>query len=257
MVASAGSLASRLLEAVFATEVLGVCFWKSDGQIVDANDAFLRIAGLTREDLEAGRVRWDDLTPPEAAAADERAREQLAATGQCATYEKEIVCPDGRRVPLLCSAVASGADCGIAFCIDISERRHAEASASARARELAEVQRLAHIGSWRSDPIGDDLVFSDEVYRIWGRAPGEVGPTMRETIDTVVHPDDRERLHALVAEGVTNRTIAYRIVRPDGEVRHVEASSAPLLDGYRIVAFAGVVQDVTERAVADSALRNS
>jgi PAS domain S-box-containing protein len=83
------------------SSLIGVMVARLDGSILEANDAFLSIIGYSRADLEAGRVRWDALTPPEHRPADERAIQQLGATGTCQPWEKEYIHKDGHRVPVL------------------------------------------------------------------------------------------------------------------------------------------------------------
>jgi PAS domain S-box-containing protein len=69
--------------------------------VPEANDAFLELAGYSREDLLAGRLHWPDLTPPEYAALDELAHEEGLRFGACTPFEKELLCKDGTRVPVL------------------------------------------------------------------------------------------------------------------------------------------------------------
>ena len=76
----------------------GVMFWNMKGEVTGANDAFLRIVGYDRADLEAGRIRWMDMTPPEYAEQDRKAMEELASKGICAPMEKEYIRKDGSRI---------------------------------------------------------------------------------------------------------------------------------------------------------------
>jgi PAS domain S-box-containing protein len=70
-------------------------------RIAEANDAFLSLVGFTREDVQAGRLRWQDLTPPEFAVLDDLAHEEELRFGACTPFEKELICKDGSRVPVL------------------------------------------------------------------------------------------------------------------------------------------------------------
>jgi PAS domain S-box-containing protein len=70
-------------------------------QIPEANDAFLDLVGYSREDLQAGRLHWPDLTPPEYSGLDELAHEEGLRFGACTPFEKELIRKDGIRVPVL------------------------------------------------------------------------------------------------------------------------------------------------------------
>jgi PAS domain S-box-containing protein len=111
------------------SNVQGVLFWNRNGGVTGANDAFLRLVRHTREDLEAGRINWMELTPPEFTHLDRRALEEIAATGVCGLYEKEYILKDGTRVPLLLAsaAFADNPDEGVSFVVDLTERRSLEA----------------------------------------------------------------------------------------------------------------------------------
>ena len=70
-------------------------------RIPEVNDAFLELVGYSREDLASGRLSWPDLTPSEYSALDELAHEEGLRFGACTPYEKELLCKDGTRVPVL------------------------------------------------------------------------------------------------------------------------------------------------------------
>ncbi len=113
----------RLVDA----NIVGVLISSVEGQILEANDAFLRMGRYTRDDLTSGRLRWTELTPPEWRAVSERAAAQLRATGICEIFEKEYFRSDGSRVPVLLVAAAIG-NTGevVAFVLDLTERKRAE-----------------------------------------------------------------------------------------------------------------------------------
>jgi formate hydrogenlyase transcriptional activator len=70
-------------------------------RIPEVNDAFLELVGYSRDDLTQGRLSWPDLTPTEYAALDELAHEEGLRFGACTPYEKELLCKDGSRTPVL------------------------------------------------------------------------------------------------------------------------------------------------------------
>jgi PAS domain S-box-containing protein len=142
----------RLVDA----NIIGIFIWDSEGQIFEANDAFLRMVGHDRQDLVAGRLRWTDLTPLEWHKHHEQLwTPELRMTGTVQPYEKEYFRKDGSRVPVLVGAAGfdDRGTQGVSFVLDLTERKRAEAEAresEARYRavqmELAHANRLATMG---------------------------------------------------------------------------------------------------------------
>src|SRR5262249_25499722 len=134
----------RLVDA----NIIGICLWGLDGRIIDANDAFLRIVEYDRDDLVSGRVSWRELTPAEYRDAHDRRGAQLQPNRTVRPYEKEYVQQSGRRVPVLVGAALfeGRRDEGVAFVLDLTERKRAEAALSQTQAELAHVARLTTLG---------------------------------------------------------------------------------------------------------------
>ncbi|MDH4134493.1 MAG: PAS domain-containing protein, partial [Gammaproteobacteria bacterium] len=142
---------------------------------------------------------------------------------------------------------------------DIDARKRAEVVLATRERELVEAQSLAHIGNWVADMRSGELLWSDEIYRIFGHAPGGIVPSVQAFMDAV-HPDDRELVRASEqrAEHTGRHDVVHRIVRPDGAVRHVhELATAERDGGGRLVRLSGTVQDVTEQVHAERRLHET
>jgi formate hydrogenlyase transcriptional activator len=91
---------ARLRPLPAESTIAGIVSGEFD-RIPEANDAFLELVGYSREDLEAGRLHWPDLTPPEYLGLDELAHEEGLRFGACTPFEKELICKDGTRVPVL------------------------------------------------------------------------------------------------------------------------------------------------------------
>lgn len=113
---------------------MGIFIWGPDNRITDANDAFLRLVGYNRDELLSG-------SPPPV----ERRMADLKATGPAQPYEKEYFCKDGDRVPVLVGAATFDGtpDGGVAFVVDVTERKRAERARPASRLERA--QLWAHI----------------------------------------------------------------------------------------------------------------
>ena len=136
------------LRCLVDANLIGIFIWGLDGRIMEANDAFLRLVGYSRDDLVAGRMRWRDLTPADYREADDRRVAQLQATGTAPPYEKEYVQQSGRRVPVLVGAALfeGRLEDGVAFVLDLTERKRAEEALHQAQMELAHVTRVATLG---------------------------------------------------------------------------------------------------------------
>ena len=134
----------RLVDA----NIIGIYLWEIEGRIVEANDTFLRMVGFDREDLVSGRMLWTDLTPPEGRDRTARAVEEMWMTGTSQPFEKEYCRKDGSRVPVLIGAANfdEQRDQGVAFVLDLTERKRAEAEAHEMQMELAHASRIATMG---------------------------------------------------------------------------------------------------------------
>src|SRR3712207_1057246 len=114
------------LQRAIAIGTVGVIFFRADGQITEANDAFLRMSGYRREDLAEGLLRWDAMTPPEWMPHSLEAVEELQTTGRTTPYEKEYIRKDGSRWWGLFAATSLGEEEGVEFIVDITGRKRAE-----------------------------------------------------------------------------------------------------------------------------------
>jgi PAS domain S-box-containing protein len=138
----------RLVES----SLLGIMIASLDGEILEANDALLQLVGYTAEDLRRKQVRWDRLTPPELRHLDDRAIEQLRATGTSVPWEKEYVHRDGHRVSVMVGVtmLEDSPDNCICFVLDITQRKQMEqeliqAKEAADAANQAKSQFLANM----------------------------------------------------------------------------------------------------------------
>jgi PAS domain S-box-containing protein len=124
---TAQRIAEIRFRRLFDASIVGIIL-VDETTIIEANDAFLEMTGYTRDDLRARDVRWTDMTPPEWAAADEQAWEQVYETGVIAPFEKEFIRKDGSRVPIILAATMLQASPyqAVCFVLDTTERKRAE-----------------------------------------------------------------------------------------------------------------------------------
>jgi PAS domain S-box-containing protein len=133
----------RLVDA----NIIGMLISRRAGDILEANDAFLKLVGYDREDLVAGHLRWTELTPPEWHDRTAQALAELQSTGSIQPFEKEYFRKDGGRVPVLVGVAAFDEEREhlVAFVLDLTERKRGEAEAREGERRYREVQsELAH-----------------------------------------------------------------------------------------------------------------
>jgi PAS domain S-box-containing protein len=203
--------------------IIGILIADREGRILEANDAFLRIVGYNREDLVSGRVRWTELSPPEWRERDILTQAELNATGIVQPFEKEYVRKDGSRVPVLIGAalLKEGGDEGVAFVLDLTERKRVEEA-------LSQAQRLSRTGNWIYNATTMQyLYWSDGSYRIWGFDPLQGLPS-RQSVWERIHPEDRDRVWGAVQEAVHQKrdfTAEFRLLLPDGTIKWVEGTS--------------------------------
>src|SRR5262249_30569422 len=118
----------RKIRRLVDANIVGIYVANAEGRISEANDAFLRIVGYDREDLVSGRLRRTGLTPPEWREHDKSALAALRSIGSFQPREKEYYRKDGSRVPVLVGAALfkEGGGDGVAFVLDLTERKRAE-----------------------------------------------------------------------------------------------------------------------------------
>ncbi len=115
------------VNALMNSNIIGIDVIEGE-QIVDANDTFLRMTGYTREDLRAGRMNVMHMTAPEDLARTRQAHQELATQQALTPYEKEYICQDGSRLPVLVGGVLlqHHPSQAIGFALDNSARKELE-----------------------------------------------------------------------------------------------------------------------------------
>jgi PAS domain S-box-containing protein len=163
--------AEARLRRLVDSNVQGVLFWNTKGCITDANDAFLSMFGYARSDVEAGRLDWAKMTPPQYADRDRQALQDLAVEGLCAPYEKEFFRQDGSCVPILIGSATfeDNPQEGVSFVLDLTERKQAEEKVRLLNAELEKrvVQRTSQLRTANTELKASDesLFASEERYR--------------------------------------------------------------------------------------------
>ncbi|MFZ0273262.1 MAG: sigma 54-interacting transcriptional regulator [Acidobacteriaceae bacterium] len=164
----------RLVDA----NILGITTWNVDGAILASNEAFLRMVQYDHDDVNAGRVRWRDMTPADWREPSERALAEVIQTGTVQPFESEFIRKDGSRVPVLIGATLfqTGGSEGVAFVLDLSEQKGAEAEIRALRDQLYK-ENLALRKEVEQTLMFDEIVGASNPLKVVLSRIAKVAPT--------------------------------------------------------------------------------
>ena len=178
------------LRAFYDSGLLGVMYWEANGAISEANDKFLEMLGFSREDLADGRLNWIEITPPELLPRDRAVLAEIKASGaRKRPFEKEYLRKNGERLPILIAAstLDGAGEKGVAFALDISERKRAGAELQRLSISRFEMMRSMAAGFAHeiTQPLTAAGAYATTAKRMLdfnsARRPAEVGQIMEKT----------------------------------------------------------------------------
>ncbi len=237
------------LKSFVDANVVGILFCSIAGKVREANDELLRIVGYSREDLQAGRLHWIDMTPPEYLPLDRQAIAEAEKTGACAPYEKEYIRKDGSRVPVLIgfSLVGEEREEAVAFVLDVGDRNRAQEALRQREAELSAVTNTV--------PVMISFIDADQRYRFnnrgyeewFGQSAAEIyGKHLRE----VVSESEYEAIRPYVEKVLAGEQVTYenQVFSKNGTPCYLSATYVPRFNQTGTVeGFVALISDVTDR----------
>jgi PAS domain S-box-containing protein len=243
---------------IVETAAEGVLFAAPDGTYTYANQRMADMLGYTPDEVLGKSIH--DLTSDDGLLAQVLSARDELRHGDAAHGEIEFRRKDGSSLWTMYSISplrdANGAHIGnLAMHTDITDRKQLEAELQASEQRLLEAQHVAHLGSWEWDIETDQVVWSPELYAIYGLDPKSFSPTIRSFAD-YIHPADREFVDGVIAEvveGGERADFEFRIVAADGSTRvlrtvgEIKAAS----EGGKPRRMVGTNEDITEHKLAE------
>ncbi len=258
--------ASRRLDALLSATPDAVIVIDASARILSLNPAAEQMFGFA-----AGEAVGEDvkiLMPDEVGHnhGEHVARFARTGTPRVTVQPRQLTARrrDGTEFPIELTIGRIAAESGTTFVgivRDVTIRERILSQLETAQERLRNAQALAHLGSFETRlPDESTRYWSTEMFRIVGLSPGADVPTIGEFLDKVVHEEDRDRVSRTISRGVADcprkDRIEYRVVRPDGRVRHVQTVfEITRVDGTGQVRLTGTLQDLTDRKRIEYALR--
>ncbi|MET0386227.1 MAG: ATP-binding protein, partial [Polyangiales bacterium] len=247
---------AKLKRMVNVPGVAVLLFELASGVLLEANDTFMSMFGYTHEDLASRQVTWHTLIPAEHITGNERALEQLQMTGRIGPYEREYRRRDGTRSWLVLAGAALGDGTMVEYCMDVSERRRAEAALRDSEERFRALATATSYAVYRMTPDCSQLRRFDE------RGPIAALPeSTPDWITAQVAPDDHAAVSGAFEAAVRSQapfTLEYRTRLAGGEHGWTSLRAVPIFNPEgELLEWVTAASDVSSRKQAEQALRDS
>jgi hypothetical protein len=233
-------------------------FWVSDmrGNVLEANEAYAKMSGYTVEELvhmHISQLEAIELKP-------EDVHEHIAkviAQGY-ERFETRHRHKDGHEIDIEVSVTYMAEPQRLfVFCRDITGRKLAGLKVQRNQALLNEAQRLGKLGSWELDLLSGELLWSDEMYRIFELDPARFLHSYEGFLN-VIHPDDHDKVNQAYTQSLQDRQpydVVHRLLLADGRIKWVREHCTSEFDvSGKPLRSVGMTQDITEHMEAEAAL---
>ncbi|WP_088889015.1 PAS domain S-box protein [Leptolyngbya ohadii] len=250
--------------SVVESNMLGIGFWDST-KVTYANEALLAMVGYTSEELQQGLIDWKSLTPPEYWQRDQEAFLQTQATGTCIPYEKEYICKDGTRIPILMGGGHFEGDTGQGafFVLDIRDRKRAELALRESQQFAQSIADKTPAALYIYDLASKANLYSNRLtFDLLGYTSAEIRSMGADVMSILLCPEDQPKMaqhqQALAqAADEDDLELEYRMQHANGEWRWFYSRDSVFKrdEQGRVTQYIGAAQDITERKQFEQKLR--
>lgn len=249
---------SEELDRFFSVALDLLCIANTDGYFLRLNPQWERTLGYSLKDLEG--VKFLDYVHPEDLDITLDAIALLAQQQEVCDFVNRYRCRDGsyrwiewRSFPVGTLVYAAARD--------ITDRKQAESALAKSKTALAEAQKIAQTGNWEFDLQTQKIVWSEELFYMFGLDPTQPEPSYMDYLQHCIHSDDRAKLQRVVKQASVKGipyTIDYRAILPDGSIRYHEGRAQVERDAQgQIIRLFGIALDITDRKRAEQELQQA
>ena len=237
----------------------GFVIYDAEDRLVLCNDAYRSFYPRSKELLVPG-TRFEDIlriAASDGLYVDAQGREREWLDNRIHHHRAlggtvEVELSDGRWMLVSERRTSSGGTAGLR--IDITALKRVQQSLHESQQRLDRTQQIAHIGTVERNLLSNDVIWSNEMYRIFGVTREECAPSA-ETLIAFVHPEDRSLVATTLRRGDldhANSSIKFRIVRPNGEIRTVFSQADVARDKTGRPQYISIaMMDITESELAN------
>ncbi|MHC5765227.1 MAG: PAS domain S-box protein [Nostoc sp.] len=237
------------LRSFVKANIVGILFGDVNGSITEANDEFLRIVGYTQEDIQAGRLRWADITPSEYQYLDELAIAEATAKGTCTPYEKEFIRKDGSSVPVVVgySLLGESRHKSVAFILDISDLKQAKKALSQSQEQFQAFMDNIPAAAWITNAEGRVLYLSPTYFSTFNVPINKaINKNIFDLYPVQIAQPLLDNIRIVAGTNQVVQTIESAS-RTDGTLGEFLVYKFPIADASGQCLVGGVAIDITER----------
>jgi len=144
--------------------------------------------------------------------------------------------------------------------VDITKLKRSQEALQSSESKLRHAHQIAKMGSWEWDPYTDEVVYTNEIFDIFGIEKENFKGNFSSMVDSLIHPEDRDlvqKVTDIAKQTGIGQTVEYRIIRPDGQTCWIRAIGEFLYKNGKLIKMFGVNQDITNQKQAEDALHES